>query len=981
MSVARNDRLNMLLTGGKDAGRSPACPLFSPDTPASANTSVASPATPATPGTPGYAAANAARKKHRKNSVVGLRGGSSPARPFSPLASAVQRGGGGSGQLLCARCNHAPFATRAELLAHKREKHPNGSAAKGAAAAAAGAAAGTPILRRTAARNASRAAAAASASAASSASSAMAGAAPVAPTSAVADSPRGSAIKRKRAASPPPAQQQQQQQQAGATPPAAAPRISSRISFADQPAPGGGGGGGGTPQPPQTRLQSRLQHQHEQGQATASSSSSSSSSLRKRPRPDPAAVAAVAAAPFAVPPPSSATKSFAAFFTPGRKSGSNSSSSARGPKPQSSIKKLLRSFSGGSSSSSSSSSSSLPPQTPRRAALAATDRYGFPAADTAFALPRRAAGWDQADEDERASLLEHRWRHYLESEGAGQELCKGRAPLPPAVLRERRASLLQARQAARCVEVGQLTVLHGLAASLRPQAWALWSGGDALRCRAAPRFYAASIGDPTVPAGERAAVAPLPDEKTISQIEVDIRRTCPTHPYFQRASGLIRLRRMLVALATLHGDIGYTQSMNFIAGFLLLVCDDEEEEEEEEGGEEGGQEGRGGGDAAAAAAGGDDRRAVGGRARRRGGLRGNFNVEGATSCASFASAAADKDFDEEVDHDDMDPQASRPFVPCTAAEERAFWITAATVGRLRGNYEVGMAGLKADSATLQTLMADHMPALAAMFERNCLFLEILTPPWFMCLFFTWLPAETTARLWDVLFWAGEDAAGVLLWAALALLKLAEPTLLRRAASAECELPFLMETLKAAGRGLVCFGDLLKAGVGGPEAFMCAAQLRAGTAGLKAVDIADVFSPPPAAKRAAAVAKQAASLKKLPASRKASSKKLPRARPSYADSPGAPGEENRQRGANRGGGGGGGGGGGKNAMELQVITPHVAKRSKRQRSGGAKSGKDSSVTALVFNEISAAVAGAAASFEQAMDTFAQNTTATQGFGSI
>ena len=60
-----------------------------------------------------------------------------------------------------------------------------------------------------------------------------------------------------------------------------------------------------------------------------------------------------------------------------------------------------------------------------------------------------------------------------------------------------------------------------------------------------------------------------------------------------------------------------------------------------------------------------------------------------------------------------------------------------------------MAGLKADSTTLQALLTEHMPALAAMLERNCLFLEILTPPWFMCLFFTWLPAETTARLWDV----------------------------------------------------------------------------------------------------------------------------------------------------------------------------------------------------------------------------------------
>ena len=182
--------------------------------------------------------------------------------------------------------------------------------------------------------------------------------------------------------------------------------------------------------------------------------------------------------------------------------------------------------------------------------------------------------------------------------------------------------------------------------------------------------------------------------------------------------------------------------------------------------------------------------------------------------------------------------------------EDAFWLAAALVDRLRGYYSEGMAGLKEDSATLKQLLADHMPKLAELMEKHMMAIEILTPPWFMCLFFTWLPAETTARLWDLVFWAGRDARGVLLWAALALLKLAEPKMLSVIDSDECELPFLMDTIKGTARSAANFNTLLGADIGTPADFMSLADVRAGRAGHKAVEITDIFSPPAQVKAAA-----------------------------------------------------------------------------------------------------------------------------------
>ena len=69
-----------------------------------------------------------------------------------------------------------------------------------------------------------------------------------------------------------------------------------------------------------------------------------------------------------------------------------------------------------------------------------------------------------------------------------------------------------------------------------------------------------------------------------AQIELDLQRTFPNHVDFRvevedaaRESGtkLEPLRRILLALAHAHPEVGYTQGMNFVAGWCLLVLGDE----------------------------------------------------------------------------------------------------------------------------------------------------------------------------------------------------------------------------------------------------------------------------------------------------------------------------------------------------------------------------------------------------------------------
>lgn len=67
-------------------------------------------------------------------------------------------------------------------------------------------------------------------------------------------------------------------------------------------------------------------------------------------------------------------------------------------------------------------------------------------------------------------------------------------------------------------------------------------------------------------------------EKSLKQIEVDLDRTFPEHPFFTLESTAAKLRHILYAFYFYNPKIGYCQSMNFIVGMLLLHLDSVEED-------------------------------------------------------------------------------------------------------------------------------------------------------------------------------------------------------------------------------------------------------------------------------------------------------------------------------------------------------------------------------------------------------------------
>lgn len=60
-------------------------------------------------------------------------------------------------------------------------------------------------------------------------------------------------------------------------------------------------------------------------------------------------------------------------------------------------------------------------------------------------------------------------------------------------------------------------------------------------------------------------------------IEKDVDRTFPEHAYFENSGmGEAVLRRVLRAFAMHNPDIGYCQSLNFVAGMILILMEEEE---------------------------------------------------------------------------------------------------------------------------------------------------------------------------------------------------------------------------------------------------------------------------------------------------------------------------------------------------------------------------------------------------------------------
>ena len=69
------------------------------------------------------------------------------------------------------------------------------------------------------------------------------------------------------------------------------------------------------------------------------------------------------------------------------------------------------------------------------------------------------------------------------------------------------------------------------------------------------------------------AIEPPQELRTI---ECDLDRTFPNHETLDNLEGIAKLRRILQAYAVYNPEIGYCQSMNFLAGFLLLHMAEED---------------------------------------------------------------------------------------------------------------------------------------------------------------------------------------------------------------------------------------------------------------------------------------------------------------------------------------------------------------------------------------------------------------------
>lgn len=77
--------------------------------------------------------------------------------------------------------------------------------------------------------------------------------------------------------------------------------------------------------------------------------------------------------------------------------------------------------------------------------------------------------------------------------------------------------------------------------------------------------------------------------------------------------------------------------------------------------------------------------------------------------------------------------------------------------------------LLTDTAVLEQLVDMHLPAVADQLRRLEFDWLLVTPDWFVSLFFDSAPPNISAQIWDVIFWSSVDGArSTVLWVALCL---------------------------------------------------------------------------------------------------------------------------------------------------------------------------------------------------------------------
>ncbi|PRP80199.1 hypothetical protein PROFUN_12157 [Planoprotostelium fungivorum] len=197
----------------------------------------------------------------------------------------------------------------------------------------------------------------------------------------------------------------------------------------------------------------------------------------------------------------------------------------------------------------------------------------------------------------------------------------------------------------------KLMVRQGIPPSLRGQLWQLWSGS-----RFKMNLMKDHFADLLVYYEGQQSLA-------IKEIEKDLNRSFPEHPFYQTQEGLQSLRRVLLGYSWRNQAIGYCQSMNIVVASILLFM----------------------------------------------------------------------------------------------SEEEAFWLTSSICEELLSDYYVtSMIGSMADQRVFEVLVQTYLPQIHKHLGRVGIPIQLISFPWFMCIYINCLPLELSNRILDCFFYEGRE---------------------------------------------------------------------------------------------------------------------------------------------------------------------------------------------------------------------------------
>ncbi|KAG2433312.1 hypothetical protein HXX76_008378 [Chlamydomonas incerta] len=107
-------------------------------------------------------------------------------------------------------------------------------------------------------------------------------------------------------------------------------------------------------------------------------------------------------------------------------------------------------------------------------------------------------------------------------------------------------------------------VREGVPPKLRSWVWMETSGAKEMKAAQTPTYYTNLVRAQTL-------------SKSTVQVELDLPRTFPGHPYLAAEEGRAAMRRILTAYSVHNAAVGYCQGLNFTVGVILVAVDRDEE--------------------------------------------------------------------------------------------------------------------------------------------------------------------------------------------------------------------------------------------------------------------------------------------------------------------------------------------------------------------------------------------------------------------